>query len=78
MFYAILFTLCLGVSAGYFLAGVLHWRSYRDTLDCLEAERAELDAERQALHVAWNATEPPRTGIAWDLGGHKRVPLVSR
>jgi hypothetical protein len=77
-FWSLVFALCLGTSLGYFLAGVVHWRSYRDSLADLQAERDDIDAEREALHIAWlSASPPPGAKVTFALGAHKKAPGVS-
>jgi len=53
---SLLLVAALAFSLGYFLASVALSQSIRADIADLEAERLELDAERHALHEAWNAT----------------------
>jgi hypothetical protein len=53
---SLLLVAALAFSLGYFLASVALSQSIRNDLADLDAERLELDAERHALHQAWNAT----------------------
>jgi 2-phospho-L-lactate transferase/gluconeogenesis factor (CofD/UPF0052 family) len=46
--------------------------------DDFDLERQELDDEREALHMAWLAATPPKTGnVEFSLGAHKKAPGVS-
>ena len=73
-----LFALCLGASVGYFLAGVLHWRSYRDRMDdmqFLEEQWRLIDQERVELSRSWLQTDAPEKRVELDLGAHKRAAI---
>jgi len=72
IFYVVLFTLVLGVSAGYFLAGVLHWRSYRDACETIDAEREELARQRKLFDDFLDETQEDRR-IVFDLQASKRL-----
>jgi hypothetical protein len=75
LFYVALFTLVLGVSAGYFLAGILHWRSYRDALETIDAERDELARQRKVFDDFLDDTQEDRR-VVFDLQATKSLKRV--
>ena len=71
-----LLTASLAFAAGWFLSAVAITNGLRADIRRLDAERQELDDEREALHLAWNSAPEPR--VTFDLGAHRRLPEVLR
>ena len=77
-FFMLLATASLAFAAGWMIACVALSQSAIRQAQDFDAERQELDDEREALHMAWlAAAPPPAPKVSFDIGRHKKAPGVS-
>jgi hypothetical protein len=77
-FVALLVTAVFAFAAGWFLACYfVTTHLHRDIAD-LDAERRELEDEREELNRAWltAAVVIPEQRVELDLGSHRRIPVA--